>query len=231
MTSKVGAAAVIGSGSWGTVDSYCSRPGGRPRPAPRPVSPRAIALFGLVLGVSVLVAFTLNRKIFTDVFWQLTAGQWMLAHHSVIGLDPFSYTETHRRWVNDEWGSEVVLASLYKVFGAAAFNIIAIVTGSLCLVCTMLYARALGARGGRLASISILLAFAIEFESDSGMSLAISANVLRVVGEEGVPVRDLSRLVGVSKEAVAVSLGRLVERGFAVVQAASRGRVKTVRLS
>jgi hypothetical protein len=145
------------------------------RPPPRPLSPRLIALFGLALGVSILVAYTLNRKIFTDVFWQLAAGQWMLAHHSVIGLDPFSYTETHRRWINDEWGSEVILASLFKLFGAAAFNIIAIVTGSLCLVCTTLYARALGARGGRLASIAILLSFGIAgfVTQDRGLSFSL----------------------------------------------------------
>jgi DNA-binding MarR family transcriptional regulator len=78
----------------------------------------------------------------------------------------------------------------------------------------------------------VLLAFATEFETDSGMALAISANVLRVVGEEGVRVRDLPRLTGVSKEAVAVSLGRLEERGFIVVKAASSGsRVKKVRLT
>ena len=128
-----------------------------PRPAPRPLSSRVIALFGLVLGVGVLVALTLNRKIFTDVFWQLTAGQWMLAHHAIVGLDPFSYTESHHRWIADEWGSEVALAALYKAFGAAAYNIMAIVTGSLSLICSVLYARTLGARGGRLAFIAILL--------------------------------------------------------------------------
>jgi DNA-binding MarR family transcriptional regulator len=78
----------------------------------------------------------------------------------------------------------------------------------------------------------VLLAFAIEFESDSDVSLAISANVLRVAGDEGVRIRDLPRLAGVSTEAVAVSLGRLEERGFIVVQAASAGsRVKTVSLT
>jgi DNA-binding MarR family transcriptional regulator len=78
----------------------------------------------------------------------------------------------------------------------------------------------------------VLLAFAIEFESDSGMPLAISANVLRTIGQEGVPIRDLLRLAGISKEAVAMSLGRLEERGFAVVQAALTGsRAKTVRLT
>jgi DNA-binding MarR family transcriptional regulator len=78
----------------------------------------------------------------------------------------------------------------------------------------------------------VLLAFAVEFESGSGMSLAVSANVLRVVGEEGVRVRDVQRLAGVSKEAVAASLGRLEERGFIVVKAATSGsRVKTVTLT
>jgi hypothetical protein len=151
------------------------RPARPARPPARPMSPRLIALFGLALGISILVAYTLDRKIFTDVFWQLAAGQWMLAHHSVIGLDPFSYTETHRRWINDEWGSEVILASLYKVFGAAAFNIIAIVTGSLSLVCTMLYARTLGARGGRLAAIAILLALGIAgfVTQDRGLSFSL----------------------------------------------------------
>ena len=78
----------------------------------------------------------------------------------------------------------------------------------------------------------VLLAFAIEFESDSEMSLAISANVLRVVAEAGVRVRDLPGLAGVSKEAVAVSLGRLEERGLIVIKAATSGsRVKTVTLT
>src|SRR5271165_760663 len=36
----------------------------------------------------------------------------------------------------------------------------------------------------------VLLAFAVAFERDSGMSLAISANVLRVIGPDGIRVRD-----------------------------------------
>ena len=44
----------------------------------------------------------------------MAAGQWMLAHHAFMGLDPFSYTESHRRWVTDEWGSELALAGLFR---------------------------------------------------------------------------------------------------------------------
>ena len=69
----------------------------------------------------------------------------------------------------------------------------------------------------------LLLAFAIEFERESGLSLAISANVLRLIGPEGVRVRDLPHVSGVSKEAIALSLGRLEQRGLAVVQPESPG--------
>jgi DNA-binding MarR family transcriptional regulator len=78
----------------------------------------------------------------------------------------------------------------------------------------------------------VLLAFAIEFESESDLSLAISANVVRVLDEKGVPVRDLPLLTGVSKEAIAVSLSFLTKRGYAVVEAEQNcRRTKFARLN
>jgi DNA-binding MarR family transcriptional regulator len=58
----------------------------------------------------------------------------------------------------------------------------------------------------------VLLAFTMEFESESDVSLAISANILRLLEKSGVPVGHLPRLSGVSKEAVKMSLGFL-QRG------------------
>ncbi len=139
------------------------------------LSPRLVALSGLGVAITVLVTITLARRISTDVFWQLAAGQWMIAHHHVVGLDPFSYTESHHRWVADEWSSEVILAELYRVFGAAAYNIVSIATGTLCVVCTMAYARVLGARGGRLAFIAVLVAVGISgfVTQDRGLSFSL----------------------------------------------------------
>ena len=73
--------------------------------------------------------------------------------------------------------------------------------------------------GGSPLSLSallarVLLAFALEFESESEVSLAMGANVLRVLDEEGVPARELPRLTGVSKEAVKISVGWLEKRGY-----------------
>ncbi|HEX3963403.1 MAG TPA: SAM-dependent methyltransferase [Trebonia sp.] len=61
----------------------------------------------------------------------------------------------------------------------------------------------------------VLLAFAVEFESQSPVSLAICANVLRVLTERGVRVRDIPQLAGVSRESVAMGMGILVKRGLA----------------
>jgi DNA-binding MarR family transcriptional regulator len=77
-----------------------------------------------------------------------------------------------------------------------------------------------------------LVAFALEFESASQVSLAICANVLRLVVDDGVRVRDLPRMSGVSKEAIAMALGFLEKRGHATVKPESTGsKVKLLELT
>jgi len=73
-----------------------------------------------------------------------------------------------------------------------------------------------------------LLAFALDFERESQLSLTISANALRVLGDRGAAVRDLPRLAGVSKEAISMSVGFLERSGYVAVEpdpAASRTRL------
>jgi methyltransferase (TIGR00027 family) len=73
-----------------------------------------------------------------------------------------------------------------------------------------------------------LLSFALEYERDSGLSLAISANVLRVLGADGTRLRDLPPLTGTSKEAVNWALGILIRGQLASEEpdpAASRGKI------
>jgi DNA-binding MarR family transcriptional regulator len=78
----------------------------------------------------------------------------------------------------------------------------------------------------------VLLAFAIEFERESNLSLAISANVLRVLSESGVRIRDLPLLTGVSKQAISMATGILQKRGVAVVeQNPSASRTKVAHLT
>ena len=74
----------------------------------------------------------------------------------------------------------------------------------------------------------LLVAYAWEFERESPLSLAISANVLRLLDEQGVLVRDLPLLGGVSKEAVSMATTYLQKYGFILIESASaptRGKV------
>jgi hypothetical protein len=75
-----------------------------------------------------------------------------------------------------------------------------------------------------------LLAYTIDFEDGSPVSLPLSANVLRVLGETAVPVRELPVLAGISKEAVEVSLTSLAKTDYVVVDGAPASK-RTIRLT
>ena len=144
-------------------------------PTRRRLPQRAIEIVGIVIGIALVASVARAHDLTNDEFWSMAAGQWMLAHHAFIGLDPFSYTESHHRWVTDEWGSEIALATLFRTFGNAAYSLYAIVLGGLCLVASAAYARALGARGGRVAAIVILLAIGIAgiVAGDRGLDFSL----------------------------------------------------------
>jgi hypothetical protein len=78
----------------------------------------------------------------------------------------------------------------------------------------------------------VLLALAIHYESQSRISIAIAANLLRVLDDRGVRLRDLPELTGVSKEAIAMATGFTGRADVTTVVAdAGGGRWKVVRLT
>jgi len=77
-----------------------------------------------------------------------------------------------------------------------------------------------------------LLAFATEFEQESDVSLAISANMLRVLTDDGVRVSDIPALAGVSKESIAMAMGVLRKGGLVSEEPdVARARGKVIRLT
>jgi DNA-binding MarR family transcriptional regulator len=75
-----------------------------------------------------------------------------------------------------------------------------------------------------------LMAYTIAFEAASPVSLPLSANVLRVLGETAVPVRELPELTGISKEAVEVSLTSLRKTELVEVEGAPASK-RTIRVT
>ena len=78
----------------------------------------------------------------------------------------------------------------------------------------------------------LLLAFALEFERELDLSLAICADVLRVLDEKGIRVRDLPMLSGVSKEALSMAMGILRKKRLVAVERDSGGATgKLIKLT
>jgi DNA-binding MarR family transcriptional regulator len=74
----------------------------------------------------------------------------------------------------------------------------------------------------------VLLAFALDFNRASDLPLPVSANVVRVLDEAGMRVRDVPGQAGVASEAAENTLGRLRKSGHVVVgpdPAGTRARV------
>jgi methyltransferase (TIGR00027 family) len=77
----------------------------------------------------------------------------------------------------------------------------------------------------------VLLAFALDYEASSGVSLAVGANLLRILREDGIRLRDLPLMAGISKEAVAWALGILVRSRLAVEEPDPAASGKVARLT
>ena len=92
--------------------------------------------------------------------------------------------------------------------------------------------RAVPAEASHLAALlsHVLLAYTLDFEGESELSLPLSANFVRVLDGKGVLVRDLPLLTGVSKEAAVMALTFLAKTRFVAVEGTSAA-TKRVRLT
>jgi hypothetical protein len=75
-----------------------------------------------------------------------------------------------------------------------------------------------------------LMAYTVAFEDDAALSLPLSANVVRVLDDKPLSVRELPALTGISKEAVEVSLTSLARTAYVVIEGAPASR-RTIRLT
>jgi len=77
----------------------------------------------------------------------------------------------------------------------------------------------------------VLLAFTLEYERESQLALAISANVTRPLGAGPMALRELPRAAGISKEAIAMAVGFLERQGVVGLERDPVGRGKRVGLT
>ncbi|HWY17005.1 MAG TPA: hypothetical protein VNX86_17870 [Rhizomicrobium sp.] len=82
-----------------------------------------------VAALAVYVLALLSPAIFNDgdTYWHIRAGQWMLAHRTVLSADPFSLSFAGKPWETQEWLAEIAMAAAFQALGWSG---VAILTGA-----------------------------------------------------------------------------------------------------
>jgi hypothetical protein len=147
---------------------------------------------------------------------------------------PPLFGEIERRW-DERFGADELaelresLTSLVDRLDARLPEYLPIVTGSNGMAAEVQAPHAPATMPVPLTTLlsQVLLAYTLEFERESQVSLPLDANVVRLLGASGVDVRALPTAAGVSSEAISMALTYLTRHGLAEVD----GRPKLASLT
>jgi hypothetical protein len=76
-----------------------------------------------------------------DTLWQIRTGEWILDHHAIPSIDPFSYTAGDRPWFAHEWLAETLLALAYRAAGLKGVMVLAAAAVGLTAAILLRYLR------------------------------------------------------------------------------------------
>src|SRR6266516_4001397 len=69
------------------------------------------------------LALCINRAHNGDVYLELAAGRF-LAHHGLVGQDPFPTIAAGREWLNQQWLSELFFYNLVRLVGMTGLTLL-----------------------------------------------------------------------------------------------------------
>jgi DNA-binding MarR family transcriptional regulator len=162
------------------------------------------------------------------------------AGRKAAAIWPALFGETEGRW-EERFGADAIdelrssLSAIVDRIDVALPEYLPIVGGADGMVAGLSPPeRGEGSRGSSLPLVALLsqalLAYTLDFEGKSELSLPLNANVVRVLDETGDLVRDLPGATGVSKEAIAMALTFLTRNDYVAVEGTTAA-TKRVRLT
>src|SRR5437773_10432261 len=100
-----------------TRDATRDVPAGDPRHGPLSAVPTLSQVWvALAVGLPVVMLLA-TRMPAVDLAYLVRAGEEMLRSHHVLRTDTFTFTVGGHPWLNQQWGSEVLLAAVYRLGG------------------------------------------------------------------------------------------------------------------
>ena len=108
------------------------------REAPPAAVPARLLTWPLVLGLLMFTLAMSASQIFwdPDTYWHIASGTWMLDHHAIPTRDVFSHSMAGTPWTVHEWGSQILITSVYRWFGWGGLQVLV----ATAYACTITYA-------------------------------------------------------------------------------------------
>jgi hypothetical protein len=78
---------------------------------------RPPTIAGIAVLASTATKSLIERLSDLDIWWHLKTGELIVAAHRIPSGDPYSFTAAGKRWIVQEWGSEVLLHGIDSAFG------------------------------------------------------------------------------------------------------------------
>lgn len=125
----------------------------------------------VILSVALPVLATLRASLPSgDLAYHVRAGQIMLDTHTFLHTDPFTYTVAGKAWLNQQWGSQLLLA---WIFGRGGWPAMVLLRASLSGLAFLLTYRATRAAGAskRLGAWLTLGAFLVTAQLPGSLAL------------------------------------------------------------
>src|SRR5690348_14530312 len=66
---------------------------------------------------ALLFALAVRIPVDTDTWWHLRSGEYILTNRAIPLTDPFSLTRAGQPWIDQSWGSQVVMELFYRLLG------------------------------------------------------------------------------------------------------------------
>ena len=113
--------ATMSAGQSGDASSITLMPRGVSVPKGR-LEPACLIAFCATFALLLFLPQLLNDG---DTLWQIRTGEWILNHHAIPTIDPFSYTAGGRKWFAHEWLAETTLALAWRAGGMQGVMVLA----------------------------------------------------------------------------------------------------------
>jgi len=123
------------------------------------LSTRRLYLF-LAVALPVVAALAADLPA-VDLAYHLRAGESILATGAIPTVDTYTFTAAGERWLDQNWGAQVVLALAFRIAGWTALAILRAVLVGLTFGFVLVACRRLGA-GDRTAALLTLGAFVVS---------------------------------------------------------------------